>query len=463
MRRYLIYEGGFIGLFGGFADDYSNEHNDMDDKSNDGENLGDTGKDDKDMGDTRKEGKDMDDKDNDFVGMDPQRNGWSTDSKGGSDGKGGSGSTFFNGRLNDLSAVNTSCTRSSSRPTRPPRECSSGPAATLPIMLNEQAIINNLTDNNVTRMWPNRRAGEDERLYLVHNQGTAGINTRYPLLVKKFQNVNPALQVDGNVRYRYKSEMILLASNSHDNIIKVVDIIQREDAIMLVFEYPVNGSLQSWLHQPMDAAQPLSWPERRVIAIGVGQGLCHLHHGCNKPIVHHNISSDNILLDRNFKAVIASFGDAQMNMAGLGQPLPITDLPPGNFGEFCLNKLGLLTSTNKRLTAEYGNTASPMTEKVDTYSFGVLLLVLVTGREPNGAGADCHLAVWARNFAQLTANQLEIFEGAVDMVIPDQAQQRPSMRMALKRLRGSRGRSPFGGLLTCYLLDTFYVYVPSTD
>ncbi|XP_048550526.1 receptor-like protein kinase 5, partial [Triticum urartu] len=174
------------------------------------------------------------------------------------------------------------------------------------------AIINNLTDNNVTRMWPNRRAGEDERLYLVHNQGTAGINTRYPLIVKKFQNVNPTLRVDGNVRYRYKSEMIMLASNSHDNIIKVVDIIQREDAIMLVYEYPVNGSLQSWLHQPMDVGQQLRWLERRVITVGVGQGLCHLHHGCNKPIVHHNISSDNILLDRNFKAVIASFGDAQM-------------------------------------------------------------------------------------------------------------------------------------------------------
>uniref|UniRef100_A0A8R7VI14 Protein kinase domain-containing protein n=2 Tax=Triticum urartu TaxID=4572 RepID=A0A8R7VI14_TRIUA len=161
-------------------------------------------------------------------------------------------------------------------------------------------------------MWPNRRAGEDERLYLVHNQGTAGINTRYPLIVKKFQNVNPTLRVDGNVRYRYKSEMIMLASNSHDNIIKVVDIIQREDAIMLVYEYPVNGSLQSWLHQPMDVGQQLRWLERRVITVGVGQGLCHLHHGCNKPIVHHNISSDNILLDRNFKAVIASFGDAQM-------------------------------------------------------------------------------------------------------------------------------------------------------
>ena len=113
-----------------------------------------------------------------------------------------------------------------------------------------------------------------------------------------------------------------------------------------------------------------------------------------------------------------------------------------------------------------------MTEKVDTYSFGVLLLVLVTGQESSGAGAGGPLAVWARTFTKLMVNQPEIFEGAVDVVIPDQArymeeiatvfrlgvectavdpEQRPSMRMVLKRLRHGCGHSPFRGLLTCYL------------
>ncbi|XP_020152713.1 MDIS1-interacting receptor like kinase 1-like [Aegilops tauschii subsp. strangulata] len=330
---------------------------------------------------------------------------------------------------------------------------SSRPAATQPIVLNEQAIVENLTQDKVKRMWATSRTWEDEQLYLVHDQGIAGITLPCTLVVKKFQNMNPALQVDDNVQYRYKSEMILLASNSHDNIIKVVDLIQREDAIMLVYEYPVNGSLQSWLHQPMDAGQPLSWPQRRAIAIGVAKGLCHLHHECKKPIVHHNINSSSILLDQNFKAVIASFDVAQMNMAGLGQPLPVTDLPPGNFGY---------------AAPEYGRATNQVTEKADIYSFGVLLLVLVTGRVANGPGGNGLLATWAQKKCnELMANNLKMFKITVGKGMPNQArymkematmfrlgvdctvrdpQERPSMLKVLERLR--RGRSPFRGLLT---------------
>ncbi|XP_037423858.1 receptor-like protein kinase 7 [Triticum dicoccoides] len=301
----------------------------------------------------------------------------------------------------------------------------------------------------------------DDELHIIQVQGIPGICPPTTLVVKKFQNENPALQVDGNVTYRYKSEMIMLASNSHDSIIKVVDLIQWEDAIMLVYEYPVNGSLQSWLHQPMDVGRgrPLSWPERRVIAIGVAKGLCHMHYRCKRPIIHHNINSNNILLDQNFKPVIASFDAAQMNMAGLDQPLPIVGLPLGNFGY---------------AAPYYGVAASELTEKVDTYSFGVLMLELVTGRMTNEAGADGHLATWARNnFTKLMLNQQEMFQSAVDRDIPDQArymkematvfmlgvdctavdpQKRPSMRMALKRLRRGYGRGPFRGLLACYLM-----------
>ena len=102
------------------------------------------------------------------------------------------------------------------------------------------------------------------------------------------------------------------------------------------------------------------------------------------------------------------------------------------------------------------------------------MLELVTGRVANEAGADGHLATWARsNFTELMANQQEMFQSAVDRDIPDQArymeemaivfmlgvdctvgnpQQRPSMRMALKRLLRSRQYRPFRGLLTRYLL-----------
>ncbi|EMS55341.1 Leucine-rich repeat receptor-like protein kinase PXL2 [Triticum urartu] len=259
-------------------------------------------------------------------------------------------------------------------------------------------------------------------------RGTAGIGHPTTLVVKKFQNSDGI--VDGDLENRCKLEMILLASIRHDNIVNVLHFIQRENAIMLVYTYQVNGSLDQWLHRREEGELPLSWPERRAIAIGVAKGLCHLHHGCNKPVVHHNINSSNILLDQNFKAVIASFGAAQMNMAGLNQPLPIVETVFGNFGY-----------------------AAP-------------------GRMANGV--DGQLAIWARdNCSELMAKKLERFKIAVDNGIPDQAlymeematmfrlgvdctiedpQQRPSMQMALKRLRRGCGRGRFGGLLTCYNL-----------
>uniref|UniRef100_A0A8R7V1I1 Protein kinase domain-containing protein n=2 Tax=Triticum urartu TaxID=4572 RepID=A0A8R7V1I1_TRIUA len=329
-----------------------------------------------------------------------------------------------------------------SRPVAPPP----------PIEYNDQGIVDSLTENNQRSMWASRRIGEDQQLYVVHVQGAAGIGLPTTLLVKKFQNANPALLVDDNVKNRCKLEMTLLASISHDNIINVLHFIQREDAIMLVYEYPVNGSLDYWLHRREGGEQPLSWPQTIAIAIGLAQGLCHLHHRCNRPIVHHNINSENILLDQNFKAVIASFGIAQMNIAGLNQPLPIGDIPVGNFGY---------------AAPEYGVAASQLTEKVDIYSFGVLLLELVTGKLANGA--DGLLAIWAQdNCNELMANHLKMFKIVVDKGIPDQARymeemaavfrlgvdctvgdpkQRPSMQIALKRLCRSRGRGPFCGLL----------------
>ncbi|EMS61047.1 Receptor-like protein kinase HAIKU2 [Triticum urartu] len=334
---------------------------------------------------------------------------------------------------------------------------SSHPAATQrPIKYNDQGIVDSLTENNLTSMWASRRIGEDGQLYGVHVQGTAGIGLPTTVLVKKFQNLNPALLVDDNVRNRCKSEMVLLASICHDNVINVIHFIQREESIMLVYEYPVNGNVDYWLHRREGGEQPLSWPQRMGIAIGVAQGLCHLHHKCNRPTVHHNINSNNILLDQNFKAVIASFGAAQMNIAGLNQTLPITEIPVGNFGY---------------VAPEYGVAASQLTEKADIYSFGVVLLELVTGKLANGA--DGLLAIWARdNCNELMANHLKMFKIVVDKSIPDQARymeematvfrlgvdctvgdpkQRPFMQMALKRLRRSRGRGPFLGLLNLYM------------
>lgn len=281
---------------------------------------------------------------------------------------------------------------------------------------------------------------DQDQLYLVHFQRTAAIGAPITVVVKKFQNMDGI--VDSNVRSRWKVERIMLAFLQHENIIKILHVIQREEDLMLVYEYAVNGSLHYWLHRREGNDRALSWPERMGVAIGVAQGLCHMHHGCNTPVVHHNITCNNILLDQDLNPKISSFGVGQLN-AELNQPLPIVDLQVGDFG-YSAPDYALLGT---------------LTEKVDTYSFGVVLLELVTGRV--AYGDDGVLAVWARNNCNhLMANKRELFKEVVDMGIPHQAwymkeistvfklgvactlveaKQRPSMRTVLKKLRRARG------------------------
>ena len=171
---------------------------------------------------------------------------------------------------------------------------------------------------------------DEDQLYLVHFQRTAGIGPPITVVVKKFQNLDGL--VDNDVESRCQMEMMMLAFLRHENIINVLDVIQREEAVMLVYKYVVNGSLDYWLHRREGNDRALSWPERMSIAIGVAKGLRHMHHGCRAPVVHHNITSNNILLDQELNPKISSFEVAQLNMAGLNQPLPIVDLHVGSFG-----------------------------------------------------------------------------------------------------------------------------------
>ncbi|PNT66752.1 hypothetical protein BRADI_3g16700v3 [Brachypodium distachyon] len=301
-----------------------------------------------------------------------------------------------------------------------------------PVIYNEQDILNNLGDGDVISSidggtWTSVTCRVEQ-------------DTSRAVVVKKLQ-IKSGSTVDVSLNDRWQSEVNLLDSISHDNIISLAGHILRENFVLLVYDHKENGSLHQWLHAdlPQLAAQGvLDWSKRRAIADGAAEGLCFLHYGRDHPIVHHNVNSTNILLDASLKPKIAGLDLARVRA---DQPVQIWELAASNmFGYTAPEYLTIIGATTK----------------VDVYSIGVVLLELVTGRVANEATTDGHLAAWAGRHCNRLMGNTEDFSVVVDMAIPHRArylkemaamfklgvdctvrepQERPSMHGVLYRLR----------------------------
>jgi serine/threonine protein kinase len=109
----------------------------------------------------------------------------------------------------------------------------------------------------------------------------------------------------------------------------------------------------------------LDWPTRYKIAVDAADGLSYLHHDCVPPIVHRDVKSNNILLDGDFGARVADFGLAKVvETTGKG-----------------IKSMSIIAGSCGYIAPEYAYTLR-VNEKSDIYSFGVVLLELVTGRRP---------------------------------------------------------------------------------
>lgn len=181
---------------------------------------------------------------------------------------------------------------------------------------------------------------------------------------KSCRSTSPIL-AKGKVRSKeYDAEVATLSSVRHVNVVKLYCSITNEDSNLLVYEYLPNGSLWDRLHTAQRIK--MDWMVRYEIALGAAKGLEYLHHGCDRPIIHRDVKSSNILLDDNLKPKIADFGLAKILQAN---------------GPYARESTHVIAGTPGYIAPEYAYSCN-VTEKSDVYSFGVVLMELVTGKKP---------------------------------------------------------------------------------
>ncbi|CAL0309317.1 unnamed protein product [Lupinus luteus] len=175
----------------------------------------------------------------------------------------------------------------------------------------------------------------------------------------------------------FDAEVETLGKIRHKNIVKLWCCCTTRDCKLLVYEYMPNGSLGDLLHSSKGGL--LDWPTRFKIAVDAAEGLSYLHHDCVPPIVHRDVKSNNILLDGDFGARVADFGVAKV-VESNGKGTKSMSIIAGSCGY---------------IAPEYAYTLR-VNEKSDIYSFGVVILELVTGRKPvDPEFGEKDLVTWA--------------------------------------------------------------------
>ncbi|KNA23399.1 hypothetical protein SOVF_025190 [Spinacia oleracea] len=167
-------------------------------------------------------------------------------------------------------------------------------------------------------------------------------------------------KMDGDV----SKEISVLNKINHFNLIKLLGVCFDDGVWYFVYEYADNGPLRDWIYLNNPDGKTLSWGQRMMVACDVATGLNYLHSYTNPPHIHQDIRTNNVLLNKEFRAKIAKFG--------LSRPLR------GNDGQFTITKH--IVGTKGYLAPEYleNGIVSPM---LDVYAFGVVLLEMLTGKE----------------------------------------------------------------------------------
>ncbi|MBA0844463.1 hypothetical protein Goarm_001559, partial [Gossypium armourianum] len=193
--------------------------------------------------------------------------------------------------------------------------------------------------------------------------GEGGFGKVYKGFLDKTNQVVAIKQLDRNGAQGIREfvvEVLTLSMAEHPNLVKLIGFCAEGDQRLLVYEYMPLGSLENHLYELPASQKPLDWNTRMKIAAGAARGLEYLHEKMKPPVIYRDLKCSNILLGEGYHPKLSDFGLAKVGP--IGDKTHVSTRVMGTYG-YC--------------APDYAMTGQ-LTFKSDIYSFGVVLLELIT-------------------------------------------------------------------------------------